>query len=105
MSDPNVVIASKIIEANLQRGDIVEVDKGFLIETICSLWGIRGMRPTTSRNNQRQASAGDTKKTKSIGITRIIIEQINRRGKSEFRLWNCKFYLQTKDCMSQLMQK
>lgn len=104
ISDPNVVIASKIIETNLQRGDIVEVDKGFLIENICSLWGIRVMRPTTSRNNQRQASAGDTEKTKSIGNTRIIIEQVNRQGKSEFRLWNCKFYLQMKDCMSQLMR-
>lgn len=82
----------------------MEVDKGFLIENICVLLGIRVMRPTTSKNNQRQASTGDTEKTKAIGNTRIIIEQVNRQGKSEFRLWNRKFPLLMKDCMSQLMR-
>ena len=49
-------------------------------------------------------SVGDTEKTKSIGNTRIIIEQVNHQGKSEFRVWNQKFPLLMKDCMSQLMR-
>jgi hypothetical protein len=49
-----------MIEKNLLRGDIVEVNKGFLIENLCAMFGVRVMRPTTlSYNLQRQATAAE----------------------------------------------
>jgi hypothetical protein len=71
ISDPNIVEASGIISHNLVPGDMVEVDKGFLIEFLieafCALYGVRVMRPTTMRDKQRQQGRGDTEKTQEIG--------------------------------------
>jgi hypothetical protein len=39
----------------------------------------------------------------SVGNTHIIVEQVNRQGKSEFWLWSQKFPLISKDLLSQLM--
>jgi hypothetical protein len=47
---------------------------------------------------------GDTEKTRAIGNTRIIIEQVNRQGKSEFCFWNRQFPLLMKNIMSQMMR-
>jgi hypothetical protein len=104
ISDPNIVLASKIIQDNLRFGDIVEVDKAFLIECMCALWGVGVMRPTTMRDKQRQQSTGDTEKTQEIGNTRITIENVNRQGKTD----NCYFCgltpILSKDILTQLTQ-
>ena len=103
-TDPNITMSTGIIRDNLQKGDMVSVDKGFLIENHCAAFGVRVMRPTTKRNHQAQYGVGDTEKTSAVGNTRIIIEQVNRQGKSEFRLWNRKFPLVSKDLLTQLMR-
>jgi hypothetical protein len=104
ISDPNIVEASSIINQNLVPGDMVEVDKGFLIEAFCALYGVRVMRPTTMRDKQRQQGRGDTEKTQEIGNTRIIIEQVNAQGKQNNRLFHQKFPLLCKDRLTQLMR-
>jgi hypothetical protein len=104
ISDPNIVEASSIINLNLVPGDMVEVDKGFLIEAFCALYGVRVMRPTTMRDKQRQQGRGDTEKTQEIGNTRIIIEQVNAQGKQNNRLFAHKFPLLCKDRLTQLMR-
>jgi hypothetical protein len=58
ISDPNIVQVSSIITLNLVAGDMVEVDKGFLIEAFCALYGVRVMRPTTMRDKQRRQGRG-----------------------------------------------
>jgi hypothetical protein len=104
ISDPNIVEASSIINLNLVPGDMVEVDKGFLIEAFCALYGVRVMRPTTMRDKQRQQGRGDTEKTQEIGNTRIIIEQVNAQGKQNNRLFAQKFPLLCKYRLTQLMR-
>jgi hypothetical protein len=87
-TDPNITMSTGIIRDNLQKGDVASVNEGFLIENHCAAFGVRVMRPTTKRNCQAQHGVGDTEKTSAVGNTRTIIEQVNRQGKSEFRLWN-----------------
>jgi hypothetical protein len=104
VTDPNLVTASGIIANNLQRGDVVQVDKGFLIENECAKIGVQVCRPTTMRNKQRQQSRGDTEKTQMIGNTRIIIENINRQGKSENRYFHGALSISAKDIASNMMR-
>ena len=104
LTDPNLVEASKVIKNNLRFGDIVEVDKAFLIECQCALLGIQVQRPTTMRDKQRQQSRGDTEKTQEVGNTRIIIEQVNRQGKSENRYFRGPVPISSKNIVSQMMR-
>jgi septal ring factor EnvC (AmiA/AmiB activator) len=53
------------------------------LEQPAPLGGVRVMRPTTKRNHQAQYGISDTEKM-SVGNTHIIVEQVNRQGKSEF---------------------
>eukprot|EP00978_Attheya_sp_CCMP212_P038495 scaffold191375_cov31-Attheya_sp.AAC.1 len=61
-------------------------------------------RPTTMRNKQRQQSRGNKEKTQMIGNTRIIIENINRQGKSEKRYFHGALSISAKDIASNMMR-
>jgi len=56
------------------------------------------------RDNQRQQSAGDTEKHQAIGNTRIVIEQVNRQGKTDNRCFRGPFPILSKDILSKLMR-
>jgi hypothetical protein len=104
VSDPNLVDSSKIIANNLRRGDMVQVDKGFLIENECAKIGVQVSRPTTMRNKQQQQSRGETEKTQTVANTRIFIENVNRQGKSEHRYFRGPVSISTKDTLSDMMR-
>jgi len=103
ISDDMLVNASEML-ALLEAGAIVETDKGFLIENLAAKFGIQIYRPSTFRDNLKQQGRGNTEKTQTVGNTRIIIEQVNKEGKTEFRLFRGKFPIQMKDLLTPLMR-
>jgi hypothetical protein len=82
ISDKNITEATDVIPINTRFGDVVEVDKGFLIDNYCAKFGVDTLRPTKMQPNQRQQSEEDSGKIHKIGNHRILVEQINNLAKS-----------------------
>ena len=75
-----------------------------MIENIAALVGVQVMRPTTFRNHLKQQGPGNTEKTQKIGNTRIIIEQVNKEGKTDYRVFRGKFPIVQKDVLTPMMR-
>jgi hypothetical protein len=67
ITDPNIIVATGVTKENLLRGDIVEIDTGFLIENYCAALGIWVMRPTQFCNKLKQQSKSDSQKREKKG--------------------------------------
>lgn len=88
----------------LRPGEKISSDKGFLIENMCALLGLMNTRPHKAGNNLKQFSANSTARTQLVANTRIIIEQVNRRGKGENRYFLGPVPILQTDLLSSIMR-
>ena len=65
----------------LPSGSSIQVDKGFFIENLCLALDIEVTRPIVAQKNQTQFGEEDCRHSEKSSVTRIGIEQVNRRIK------------------------
>jgi hypothetical protein len=65
----------------LYEGCDVQVDKGFFVENLCLNRDINLLRPIKAQQNQAQFAKTDIVHNEKSSVTRIVIEQFNRRIK------------------------
>lgn len=65
----------------LYDGCDVQVDKGFFIEALCLARDIHFQRPIKAQQNTTQFAPSDVAHGEKSSVTRIVIEQVNRRIK------------------------
>lgn len=78
-SDKAIFEQSDII-TQMNRGDAVMVDKGFLIDELCDSFGIKLIRPPFLKN-KKQLSAKEADLNSKIARARVHVERVNQRIK------------------------
>lgn len=79
-SDKAIFEKSRLIEKLEPNHDQIMVDKGFLINDICTLYGIKLIRPPYLKN-KAQFSKEEAENTRYIAKARVHVERANQRIK------------------------
>ena len=80
VSDKAIFEQSNLIHL-LEPGDGIMVDRGFLVDEICSSYNVQCIRPPFMRNTT-QLSESESRLTQGIARARVHIERSNQRIKT-----------------------